>query len=143
MATVTIVTSPIMTDIKQHLAVIGKRAQDKEGNNIFSNITMSTAEESIISQYVEAAAQDIAAVASQFVGTCTTQTGEITMTVEHPRWDNISNAFVQAVKTYCILYSVGEYLAMTHTDLAKKYYDDAQQRIATITSLLYHKSPAS
>jgi hypothetical protein len=46
-----------------------------------------------------------------------------------------------AAKSYALFFSVGEYLAMTHPELAEKYYRDAQGMMNTIITTAYHKEP--
>lgn len=47
------------------------------------------------------------------------------------------------VESYITLNTIGEYLSMTHPDLAKKYHDDAVQRMEALVGYVAHKSPAS
>ena len=139
----TISLTGISGDIKRHLSIIGKRLYDKEGKNLFSNITVSTAEQpstggGIFDQYIAAAAQNIAGALAQFV----TSYSDTSITVEGTRWNAQLTASVQnAAKSYAILFAVGEYLAMTHPELAEKYYRDAQGMMNTIITTTYHKNP--
>lgn len=128
----------VTAKIKRHLAIIGKRLYDKEGKNIFSNITVSTAEEEIFSHYVAAAAQNIAATLAQFVTAYT----DTSITVDSSRWDAaVTSSLQKAAESYALFFAVGEYLAMTHADLAEKYYRDAQGAMSTIVTTAYHKDP--
>lgn len=128
----------VTAKIKRHLAVIGKRLYDKEGKNLFSNITTSTAEDAIFDHYVAAAAQNIATALAQFVSGYT----DTSITVTGTRWDtNLTTAVTNAAQSYALFFSVGEYLAMTHPELAEKYYRDAQGMMNTIVSSAYEKDP--
>jgi hypothetical protein len=134
----TISLSGVSTQIKRHLSIIGKRLYTKDGKNLFSNITVSTAEDSIFNDYIYAAAQNIAAALAQFV----TSYSNTSITVEGTRWDtNVASAVQNACVSYATLFSVGEFLAMTHPELADKYYRDAQIMMNTIISTAYHKEP--
>ena len=136
MATIDI--SNIEGDIKRHLSVIGKRLYDKEGKNLFSNITVSSAEPSIFTQYISAAAQNISGALAQFVTSYT----DTTINVDGTRWNTaLVNSVTNAAKSYAVFFSVGEYLAMTHPELAEKYYRDANGMMQTIMTLAYHKNP--
>ena len=138
----TISLTGISTDIKKHLSVIGKRLYTKDGKNMFSDITVSTAEQpsagsGIFDQYISAAAQNIAGALAQFV----TSYSDTSIDVTGTRWNAALTSSVQnAAKSYATLFTVGEYLAMTHPDLAEKYYRDAQGMMNTITTLAYHKN---
>jgi 5-hydroxyisourate hydrolase-like protein (transthyretin family) len=134
----TISLTGVKANVKKHLSIIGKRLYDKEGKNLFSNITVSSAEDGIFDHYVSAAAQNIAGAIAQFV----TSYSDTSITVNDARWDApVSLALNNAAQSYALLFSVGEYLAMTHPELAEKYYRDAQGMMNTIITTAYHKEP--
>lgn len=138
MATITL--TGIDGDIQRHLSIIGKRLYDKDGKNLFSNITVSTAEPSIFTQYIAAAAQNIAGALSPFV----TSYDDTSITLTGSRFNTeLEKALQNAGKSYATLFTVGEYLAMTHPELAEKYYRDALGMMNTIVAVAYKKkSPA-
>lgn len=142
MATISLANVP--GKVKRHLSIIGKRLYTKDGKNLFSDITLSTAEQptsgntGILDHYVAAAAQNIAGALSQFVSSYS----DTSITVSGTRWDAALTTAVQnAAESYALLFSVGEYLAMTHPELAEKYYRDAQGMMNTIITTAYHKDP--
>lgn len=142
----TITVATVISAIKRHLSIIGKRLYSKEGKNMFSDITLSSAEDTqILTQYITAAAQDVEAVLKQFI-TATVITGSpatsITMTIQNTRGDSDFETRVKDLsESYITLNAVGEYLSMLHPDLAQKYYRDAKQRIEMLVSYVYHKNP--
>ena len=134
----TISLADVSGNIKKHLSLIGKRLHTKDGKNIFSDITVSSAESGLFDHYIHAAAQNIAGAIAQFVTSYT----DDTITVDDSRWnEQVSNAVASAVKSYALLFSVGEYLSMTHPELAEKYYRDAQGMMNTVITTAYHKDP--
>ncbi|MBR2291701.1 MAG: hypothetical protein IJ868_05240 [Prevotella sp.] len=136
----TITLTGITAKIKRHLSVIGKRLYDKNGKNLFSNITVSSAEDPIFDHYISAAAQNIAGALAQFV----TSYSDTSVTVDGTRWDaEVAKAVQNAAESYAMLFAVGEYLAMTHPELAEKYYRDAQGMMNTLVTSAYHKEPPS
>ena len=136
----TINISGVSSNIQRHLSIIGKRLYNKEGKNLFSNITVSTNETAIFTDYIDAAAQNIAAALAQFVTSYNNSTHQII--VENARWNsNVASAMQYACVSYATLFSVGEFLAMTHPELAEKYYRDAQGMMNTIITSAYHKNP--
>lgn len=142
----TITVATVISAIKRHLSIIGKRLYSKEGKNMFSDITLSSAEDTqILTQYITAAAQDVEAVLKQFI-TATVVTGSpattISMTITNTRGDSDFETRVKDLsESYITLNAVGEYLSMLHPDLAQKYYRDAKQRIEMLVSYVYHKNP--
>lgn len=134
----TISLAGVDSSIQRHLSIIGKRLYNKEGKNLFSNITVSTNETSIFSDYISAAAQNIAAALAQFVTTYANNS----ITINNARWNSsVALAVQNACVSYATLFSVGEFLAMTHPELAEKYYRDAQGMMNTIITSAYHKNP--
>jgi len=138
----TISLSGVSADIKRHLSIIGKRLYTKDGKNMFSDITVSSAEQpqsgGIFDHYVAAAAQNIAGALAQFV----TSYSDTSIEVSGTRWNaHVTSAVQNAAKSYALFFSVGEYLAMTHPELAEKYYRDAQGMMNTIITTAYHKEP--
>lgn len=137
----TLTLNDIVSAIKRHLSTIGKRMNTKDGKNMFSDITLSSAEVTILNQFITASAQDIEAVLKQFI-TASTYGLTINMTITNTRGDADFDTRVQALSdSYVTLNSVGEYLSMTHPDLAQKYQRDAQQRLQALVSYVFYKKP--
>jgi len=139
----TITTSTIISAIKRHLSVIGKRLYSKEGKNMFSDITLSSAEDTqILTQYINASVQDIESVLKQFITATTSSATQTEITITNTRGDDGFDARTQAMaESYITLNAVGEYLSMVHPDLAQKYQRDAQQRMEALISYVFYKKP--
>ena len=134
--------------IKRHLSIIGKRLYTKEGKNLFSDVTLSSAEESkILAQYICSSAQDIEAVLKQFIRqsayyieVTSPAVPEIRMTIENTRGDTDFDQRVHDLAvSYITLNSAAEYLSMVHPDLAQKYQRDARQKIESLVSYVFYK----
>ena len=138
----TITISSIISAIKRHLAIIGKRLYTKDGKNLFSDITLSSAEDTnILTQYINSSAQDVEAVLKQFI-TDSTYGPTISMTITNTRGDDDFQTRVQdMIESYVRLNTIGEYLSMVHPDLAQKYHADAQQRIEALMMYVIYKKP--
>lgn len=137
----TLTVSTIISAIKRHLSIIGKRLYSKDGKNMFSDITLSSAEDTqILTQYINSSAQDIEAVLKQFI-TASSYGSTISMTIANTRGDSDFDTRVQALsESYVTLNSVGEYLSMVHPDIAQKYQRDARQKIETLVSYVFYKT---
>ena len=133
----------IISAIKRHLSIIGKRLYNKDGKNMFSDITLSSAEDQqILKQYIASSAQDIEAVLKQFITASTYSDSTITITIQNTRGDADFETRTQDLATsYATLNSVGEYLSMVHPDLAQKYQRDAQQRLEMLIAYVFYKKP--
>ena len=135
--------STIISAIKRHLSIIGKRLYTKEGKNLFSDITLSSAGDSeILKQYINASAQDIEALLKQFVTASSYDASKISMTIANARGDSDFEARTQALgESYITLNSVGEYLAMVHPELSQKYKLDARQSMESLVAYVIYKKP--
>ena len=139
----TITFSDIKSAIKRHLSIIGKRMYTKDGQNMFSNITVSSIEDPIFNQYISAAAQNVESLLRQLVTSysLTTDTS-VTITLVNTRGSSdFDTRCGELIKTYITLFSVGEFLAMTHPELAEKYSRDSSNAIQSLISYAYHKNP--
>ena len=127
--------------IKRHLSIIGKRIYTKEGTNLFSNITVSSVEDAIFEQYIQAAAQNVEAMLRQLVTFYSVISGtQIEITLENKRGDvNFDTRCGELINSYVVLFSVGEYLSMTHPELAAKYAKDAEGAIHALFSYAFYK----
>lgn len=140
----------IKQSVKRHLSAIGKRLSDKAGNNVFSNITVSTAEDALLEQYINAATQNIETVLRQLVVTYTpaNMTGASTSgpTIEislinKRNTTDFDARCTELASTYIILFVIAEYLAMTHPDIAAKYVTDYSQSMLALSAFAFYKEP--
>ena len=135
---ITILT--VLSSVKRHLAALGKRLS-KDGKSVFSEITVSSAEEPLLTQYIKTSAQDIEATLKMFISSATYSTTSISMTIENSRGDaDFATRVQDMAESYITLNCVGEYLSMTQPELARKYQDDAQQRIDSLLAYVAHKN---
>ncbi|MBR1448818.1 MAG: hypothetical protein IJ588_08770 [Prevotella sp.] len=126
--------------IKRHLSIIGKRLYDKDGKNLFSNITTSTAEDPIFEQYMAAGAQNVEALLRPLVTAYSTDTQAITISLANTRGTGDFDARCgEMINTYITLFSVGEYLMATHPELAEKYRADAANALLSVQLYAFHK----
>lgn len=139
----TVSFATIKSAVKRHLSIIGKRLYDKEGKNLFSNITVSSAEDPIFDQYISAGAQNIESLFRQLVTLYNVNgTTDITIVLENNRGvSEFDNRCADLITTYITLFTVGEYLSMTHPDLAEKYSRDAANAIQSLMAYAFYKEP--
>lgn len=138
----TITIASIVSAIKRHLATIGKRLYSKDGKNLFSDITLSSAEVELLNQYITSSAQNIEAVLKKFITSTVLNGSTIEITITNTRGDADFGSRVQALsESYITLNSLGEYLSMAHPDLAQKYQRDAQQRMEALMVYVIYKKP--
>jgi hypothetical protein len=139
----TITIATVISAIKRHLSIIGKRLYSKDGKNMFSDITLSSAEYTpILTQYINASAQDVEAVLKQFITSTVFDGSAIEIIIINTRGDADFQTRVQdMIESYVRLNTISEYLSMVHPDLAQKYHADAQQRIESLMMYVIYKKP--
>ena len=137
----TLTISTLISAIKRHLSIIGKRLYTKEGKNLFSDVTLSSAEDTnILTQYINSSAQDIEALLKQLVTASTYNGTTIAITITNTRGDADFDTRVKDLsESYITLNSVGEYLSMVHPDIAQKYQRDARQKVESLVSYVFYK----
>jgi hypothetical protein len=139
---ITLTINTIISAVKRHLSIIGKRLYTKDGRNMFSDITLSSAEDTqILTQYINGSAQDTEAALKQFI-TSSSYGPVISMDIQNTRGDSDFDNRVQDLsQSYVTLNTVGEYLSMLHPDLAQKYQADARQRMDALMIYVFYKNP--
>jgi len=136
----------VTPDIRQHLAVIGKRQTDSDSNSLFAAITLSSNELPLLSQYIQQAAQNVVSAIDRFVSAYTETDSEVAFDVTNTRWNDPNTpsfveAFPRSFRKYCIMYTVAEYLSMNFPELAHKYYEAALAALNAIIRLVFFKAP--
>lgn len=140
----TIAFNNIKAAVKRHLSIIGKRMYSKDGKNMFSDITVSSAEDPIFEQYITAGAQNVEALLRQLVTSYTTTSNAITISLTNTRGsEDFDTRCGELITTYITLFTIGEYLAMAHPELAEKYRVDAANAIMSLQIYAFHKNPPS
>ena len=135
--------SSLMSAVKRHLSIIGKRLYNKEGKNLFSDITLSSAEDTqILTQYIHASAEDVEAACRQFVTSFALTGPDVVIELTNTRASlDFPSRCEELVTSYIVLNTVGEYLSMMHPDLARKYHDNAAQRMEALLVYVIYKNP--
>lgn len=142
MAAVTISLDTLKQEVKKHLSVIGKRTYTKDGHNMFSNITVSTAEDPIIDSYLAIASQAVYALIHQFVKTWSISGSTLTLELENTRNDaNFQAKAKEYIESFMTLSATGDYLAMTHPDIAQKYKADTTGAMQSLLMYVFYKKP--
>lgn len=83
--TITIGYADIKSKVKKHFSIIGKRLSDKQGNILFTGVTLSSTEEDILKQYVKDAAETFVSSFSPLIAGYTDNTDDVTFTYQRNR----------------------------------------------------------
>lgn len=138
--TITIGYADIKSKVKKHFSIIGKRLSDKQGNILFTGVTLSSTEEDILKQYVKDAAETFVSSFSPLIAGYTDNTDDVTFTYQRNRVsEGKANAFCSLFKSYVVDYVAYSVLSMTYADSARKYADDMTNHVVSASKLIFQK----
>ena len=138
--TITIGYADIKSKVKKHFSIIGKRLSDKQGNILFTGVTLSSTEEDILKQYVKDAAETFVSSFSPLIAGYTDNTDDVTFTYQQNRVsESKANAFCSLFKSYVVDYVAYSVLSMTYADSARKYADDMTNHVVSALKLIFQK----
>lgn len=139
---ISVTSSTLKEKVKRSLSIIGKRAVDANGNNIFEQITLSTNEEPILDDFFAAA---IAAIAADLrkIATLASANSGYTLTLDNPRIHatRLTVALKTAVDNYMVAYALFSWFVVTAPKIADKYRVEADNHRALILAMALEKEP--
>lgn len=143
--TIAIGYADIKSKVKKHFSIIGKRLSDKQGNILFTGVTLSSTEEDILKQYVKDAAETFVSNFSPLITGYTDNTDDVVFTYQRNRVsESKANAFCSLFKSYVVDYVAYSVLSMVYADSARKYADDMTNHVNSALKLIFQKdAPAS
>ena len=137
----------------RRLAVIGKRNVDKQGNQHFADVTVSSAEQPLLKDYARAGAHSLISALAEMLnsnsglslGAETDEADAVSLTITRSRWQEkegggIPPSFAHFCMQYVVAYVCFEFLSLTRPDLAKKHGEDMQRFETDIRIQLHHKT---
>lgn len=138
--TITIGYADIKSKVKKHFSIVGKRLSDKQGNILFTGVTLSSTEEDILKQYVKDAAETFVSSFSPLIAGYTDNTDDVVFTYRQNRVsEGKANAFCSLFKSYVVDYVAYSVLSMTYADSARKYADDMTNHVVSALKLIFQK----
>ncbi len=134
----------IVKSVKRHLSYIGKRSFNKNGENIFSNITTSSAEDPLFLQYIGAAAENIEAVLHPLIAEWYDEETAIELSIVNTRSaPDFEDKLEKLMATYMTRFTLAEYLNMVHPELAKNYVASSELAMQALRMFAFSKLPPS
>lgn len=135
---VTIKTSDVLSALRLHLSIIGKRLKSKDGSPNMSTITLSTKEEPIVKHYVSASADVFAGELAPLLAHTSGSLGEVTFVVGSGMWtDATAASFARDFIGYSVAYVASALLGMYYPDASQKYATDMKLHLDAARKLAY------
>lgn len=145
---VSVSASEIIEKVRRNLAVIGKRAKNEKGSNIFSSVTVSGVEELLFGDLLTFGGESIVAeltdVASVYFSS---EDGSLTFDVTSTRWSDtvekkdLSPALDGAIRGYLYNFAVARYLDGSGMKFGITYDEHCQMLMSKIKTLAFLKRP--
>lgn len=147
MTTIDISVTVITEMVKRTLSIIGKRSFGDNGQPLFEDITLSSAETDLISDYVYVAFQHVQGELAKFAtitlvtegmivgGNSGQPLGNAQMSIDN---DN-SLTIDKAIRLYCVSYSLYSWFSFSLPRLADKYNKDCETLMAAIIRMVHEK----
>ena len=140
--TITVNYSDLKSEVRRSLSIIGKRADDKQGNILFTNVTLSTAEEDILKSYLKEAMESFA---SSFpdLATCYMDNNfnvNIVLTRYRAK-TGLTDAIASNFKSYASAYVTYQVTSVTAPDMANKYAESMTEKLNNAIKLIYAVEP--
>ncbi len=138
---ITISYQSLYEEVSRSLSIIAKRSVDDNGVPLFKDITLSSREQEIITDYFRQAVLDIVAAAAAFV--TDNSDNAITIVLDMPKNHRSSlDGFIRKTcDAYCISYALYSWLFITAPRIAPRYKDDCKRQMSTLVRFLHEKEP--
>ena len=137
---VTVEYSDIKGKVRKRLSIIGKRLSDKQGNILFAGVTLSSAEEDIMKQYMKEATEIFVGNLAPLVNNYVDDTDDVQFIFNKTRVDTAkADAFCRNFKSYVVASVAYDALSTTSPEMARKYADDMSNHMNAAIQLIYQK----
>lgn len=142
----------LKSKIKSNLAVMGKRYIDNNGHLQFSKVTVSSAEETLLADFVHNAIHTVISAIIDLVhnyeeGTSTPVYATYSFDVTNTRWsvssnDSFKDAFAFTVSSFCVMQALADFYAFYFNEQSQYYNVKAAATLNEIKNLCYYKQPS-
>lgn len=139
---ITVSYSEIRDKVKRQMAVVGKRISDTQGHTMFAGITLSSAEEKVLQQYIQDAVRVFSGQLAPFVSGRMGDDNNAVFVIEKTRVNDDKVAmFEENFCSYVAAYAAYDILSVNRLDIAKKYAEDMANHVNTAIQMLFTADP--
>ena len=123
--------------VERSLSIIAKRSVDDHGNPLFDNITLSSRETDIVTDFIKTASVNIASETSAFVTASTDNSITLTFPTNHNA--ALDNFIQKCCNGYCVSYALYSWFTVTAPRLSEKYLGDCTRNLSALIRLVNEK----
>jgi hypothetical protein len=137
----------LKSKIKSNLAVMGKRYIDSNGHLQFSKVTVSSAEETLLADFVHNAIHTVISAIIDLVHNYKEVSSTYNFDVINTRWsvssnDSFKDAFAFTVSSFCVMQALADFYAFYFNEQSQYYNVKAAATLNEIKNLCYYKQPS-
>lgn len=137
----------LKSKIKSNLAVMGKRYIDNNGHLQFSKVTVSSAEETLLADFVHNAIHTVISAIIDLVHNYKEVSSTYNFDVINTRWsvssnDSFKDAFAFTVSSFCVMQALADFYAFYFNEQSQYYNVKAAATLNEIKNLCYYKQPS-
>lgn len=137
----------LKSKIKSNLAVMGKRYIDNNGHLQFSKVTVSSAEETLLADFVHNAIHTVISAIIDLVHNYKLVSSTYSFDVTNTRWsvssnDSFKDAFAFTVSSFCVMQALADFYAFYFNEQSQYYNVKAAATLNEIKNLCYYKQPS-
>ncbi len=141
--TISISIDKITEKVQRSLYIIGKRSSNDDGTSLFQDVSLSTNETDLISDYVYVAFQHIQTELAKFVTISQVEehsTENVFISAEMSVDDNSGSLTLdKTVELYCVSYALYSWFVFSVPRIADKYNRDCETLMADIIRIVHNK----
>lgn len=134
---ITLTFETLFGTMSRSLSIIGKRSVDEEGNLLFKDITIGTNEKLIAEDFMNVAANMLAAELSGFV---TGNTGGVVVSFPSNHNSALDTFIQRTAQAYCVAYMLYSWFVITAPKIAEKYLTEADSQLKAIIRMVHEKN---
>jgi hypothetical protein len=134
---ITVKYDDIKKRVKTQMSIIGKRLTDTQGHILYTGVTLSSAEESVLKQYTKDAVYVFSGQLSPQVDAVTDTEINVAFLIKDTRINDFkAQLFEDNFRSYVAAYVAYDILTINRLDIAKKYAEDMANHVNAALQLL-------
>lgn len=138
--------STLADKVSRSLSIIAKRAKDENGNLLFTDVTLGSREQEIITDFLRQAIIDLSAeLAAKVTAVSDVTNTSRTITLTFPtNYNSALDTFItESCEAYCVSYALYSWFTVTMPTLAEKYLADCTRQIGVLHRITHEKKEPS
>lgn len=142
---ITLQFSTLAEAVNRSLAIVAKRMRNEDGKTVFSDMTLSTAEQPLLYDYFRDAIVLLNTTTQHFITDTLfsdeMETPSVTLTFPNNHNNAMNTTITVALTSFCVAYAVYAWLSVVNPAIVKRYEEAMQEKLDALVQLIFHKAP--